>query len=370
LIKTYRDKNLFYKIATKEDDDSLRELLSDNSMDSWVNLSLEKEPSYFNAQNLMGESYTMIATDKSINKKIGMYSCSYMQMHLNTKKREVAYFGELRVDKEHRNKIRVLKHGYKSLKTLLPNRATEPIYITSIASQNYKARRVLEAKLKEMPKYIPLAEMSTLVFSTSFKSKNIKLQQASKKDISRVVKFYNKCASSYQFSPHLDELWLSELSDAKGLNINDFYVLENANKEIEACFALWDQREFKQSVIKSYKKPLNAVRPLYNLFAKFTKRVELPRENTMIEQIYIAFLATSKSEPYLELIQEAASIAKSKGAKACVLGLSSQHPNLKFLKNNLKANVYKTFIEMVSFGDVSKIELNKNLLIQPEVALL
>lgn len=370
MIKTYQDKNLFYKIASKVDDESLRELLSDNSMDSWVNLSLEKEPSYFNAQNLMCESYTMVATDTLTKKQIGMYSCSYMQMHLNGKNQEVAYFGELRVDKEHRNKIRVLKSGYKSLKTLLPKRDVEPMYITSIASQNYKARRILEAKLKGMPKYIPLAEMSTLVFSTSFKSKNIKLQKASKKDITRVVNFYNKCASSYQFSPHLDELWLSELSDAKGLNIDDFYILENSNKEIKACFALWDQREFKQSVIKSYKKPLNTIRSLYNLFAKFTKRLELPKENTMLEQIYITFLATTKSELYLELIQEAASIAKSKGAKACVLGLSSQHPNLEFLKNRLKANVYKTFIEMVSFGDVSKIEINKNLLIQPEVALL
>ena len=78
MIETYQDENLLYKIASKVDEESLRELLSDNSMDSWVNLSLEKEPSYFNAQNLMGESYTMIATDTSIKKKIGMYSCSYM----------------------------------------------------------------------------------------------------------------------------------------------------------------------------------------------------------------------------------------------------------------------------------------------------
>jgi hypothetical protein len=370
LSKIYQDKNLLYKIATKEDDESLRALLRDNSMDSWVNLSLEKEPSYFSAQNLMGESYTMVATDTQSKKQIGMYSCSYMQMHLNGTKREVAYFGELRVDKEHRNKIRVLKNGYKSLHTLLPNRDINSLYITSIANQNYKARRVLEAKLKEMPRYIPLAEMSTLIFSTSFKSKNMKLQKASKKDVTRVVNFYNKCASSYQFSPYLDELWLSDLSDAKGLNINDFYILENSNKDIEACFALWDQREFKQSVIKSYKKPLNIIRPLYNVFAKLTKRLELPKENSMLEQIYIAFLATTNSELYLELIQEAASLAQDKGAKACVFGLSSKHPNLNFLKNALKANVYKTCIEMVSLQDEVKIELNKNLLIQPEVALL
>ena len=365
----YKDKNLVYTMATLDDDNSLRRLLSENSMDSWVNISLEKEPSYFNAQNLMGQSYTMIATDTVIKKKVGMYSCSYMQMYLNQKVQEIAYFGELRVDEEHRNKIRILKNGYKSLKTLLPYREKESLYITSLASQNYKARRVLEARLKGMPTYTPIGEMSTLIFATSFKNENKKIIKASEKDISRIVKFYNKCAKRYHFSPHLTQTWLSELSVEKGLSINDFYIFEH-NGEIEACFALWDQREFKQSVIKSYKKPLSTFRPLYNIFAKYTKRLELPKENTRLEQVYIAFFATTKSELHLELIQEAASIAKAKGVKACILGLSSQHPNLKSLQKKLKANVYKTCIEIVGFEYKVKIELNKNLLIQPEVALL
>jgi len=369
--EVYTDSNLLYRRATKDDDETLKRLLSENSMDSWVNLCLERSPSYFDAQGLMGESYTMIASDIQENKSVGMYSCSYMNMHINTKEENIAYFGELRLHKEYRNKIRVLKNGYKSLQKLLPVQKSSPIYITSIASENTKARRVLEANLKGMPKYTPLAEMSTLIFSTQFLSKRKKLRIASQEDIPRLVKFYNHKAQSYQFSPCLNEEWLSGLSSERGLDINDFYIREDAHGDIEACFALWDQRMFKQTVIKSYKAPLSLVRPLYNLFAKLSNRVELPKENSMLEQMYISFFACDKRGLVLECIKEAASLARVKGASSCVLGLSSQHPSLALIKRKLKANVYKTCIEMVHFEDEQQdILLNEGLLIQPEVALL
>ncbi len=371
MSKAYTDRNLLYRNANKDDDEALKKLLSENSMDSWVNLSLERNPSYFDAHGLMGESHTMIAYDTHEDKCVGMYSCTYMNLHVNAEEQNTAYLGELRVDEKYRNKIRVLRYGYKSLEKLLPMQKDAPIYITSIASENTKARRVLEANLNGMPTYRPLAEMSTLIFSTQFSCKSKKSRAASLEDIPSLVSFYNHKAKSYHFSPCLSEAWLNGLSPEIGLDINDFYIRENADGEIEACFALWDQRRFKQSVIKSYRAPLSWLRPLYNVFARLTQRVELPKENSMLEQVYISFFACGKSGLFVGCLKEAASLAKAKGASSCVLGLSSQHNSLALLKRELKANVYRTCIEMVGFDDgQQEAELNKEFLIQPEVALL
>lgn len=367
----YQDANMLYRRADSDDDKALREMLSQNSMDSWVNLSFEREPSYFDAHNIMGESYTMVAVDTNTNSYVGMYTCTYMDMYLNGDVQEVAYLRELRLNEKYRNKIRILKNGYKSLHTLLPKKEIEPLYITSVASQNSKARKVLEAGLKGMPTYTPLAKMNTLIFSSDFTPEQKKLKQATKQDVTRIAKFYKSFISSYQFAPHISEQWLSELPAKTGLSIGDFYIVEDGSGNIETCLALWDQRAFKQSVIKGYKPPLCQLRPLYNLFAKLSTRVLLPQVNSMLEQIYIAFFACTNDELQLDAIKEAAQIAKSKGASSCILGLSSEHPSVDVLKKKLKADVYETDIEMVNLdGKEATLMLDKERLIQPEVALL
>lgn len=366
----YQDKNILYRRANVDDDKALREMLHENSMDSWVNLSFEREPSYFAAQNLMGKSYTMVAIDTDTNHYVGIYTCTYMDMHLNGTIKEVAYLRELRVNTNYRNKIRILKNGYISLKTLLPEKEVEPLYITSIASQNYQARRVLEAKIKGMPLYTPVAKMNTLIFSTEFTCRQKRLRKVCKEDIPKLVEFYNKHASSYQFSPSLSEPWLFELPSSRALYLDDFYIFEDEDGAIEACLALWDQRAFKQSVIKGYKKPLKQLRPLYNLHATLTKRVLLPQPNSMLEQIYIAFFVCKRDELYLDILKEASQLAKTKKATSCILGLSCEHPKVTMLKKKLKANLYETDIEIVTLNPEQKIELDTRFLVQPEVALL
>lgn len=367
----YQDANILYRRADVDDDKALREMLSQNSMDSWVNLSFEREPSYFDAQNIMGESYTMVAIDTNTNSYVGMYTCTYMDMYINGDIQEVAYLRELRLDEAYRNKIRILKNGYKSLRTLLPKKETEPLYITSVASQNTKARRVLEAGLKGMPTYISLAKMNTLIFSSSFIPEQKRLKQATKQDIARILKFYNDHMASYQFAPCVSEQWMNTLPAKTGLSIDDFYIVEDEGGNIEACLALWDQRAFKQSVIKGYKTPLRQLRPLYNFFAMLSTRVLLPQINSMLGQIYISFFVCQNDELQLDIIKEAAQLAKSKGASSCILGLSAGHPNSDVLKKRLKADIYETDIELVNLdANKATLILDKERLIQPEVALL
>jgi len=52
---------IVYRQARREDDECIRSLLRNNDMDSWVRMSLEREPSFFLGENLMGESVAVVA---------------------------------------------------------------------------------------------------------------------------------------------------------------------------------------------------------------------------------------------------------------------------------------------------------------------
>lgn len=369
----YRIKDTLYRLATPKDDTTLKRLLHENPMKSWVNISTEREPSYFDGASLMGETYALIAHDAIVEENIiGMYSCSYLPVHIDGKPERIGYLGGLRVASEFRHKIHYIKHGFEAIKKILSSRATVQFYFTSIASENTIARRLLEANMSGMPCYSPVGEMTTIIFSVNQGKNGGKLVQASSEDISDIVSYYNKRASSYQLSPYLSEEWLQNTAGHPGLDISDFWLLRDKNGVLRCCFALWDQRAFKQSVVKGYKAPLKHLRILYNGYARMTKRVELPQAGKALEHLYVAFFACDDDDTDLavNVLKEAAYIARAKGATSCVMGISSHHVLLPILKHRLKPEIYRTQIEVVTLKGDDQYTNTSERIIQPEVALL
>lgn len=367
-----RIKDTLYCIASKDDDVFLRKLLRENSMSSWVTLSTEREPNYFKGVSLMGHSHTIIAKGAD-NKKniIGMFTLTNMSVHINRRKEQTGYFGSLRINSEYQHKIRFIKQGFSVVKKMIPTQTTVPFFFTSIASDNKKARRLLEANIDGMPHYSPKGQMTTMALSVKRGNYTGILEQATHDDLAQIVAFYNRIMSAYQFSPYLTEKWLQDLDGGNGLTLDDFWIARDADGIIRCCLALWDQRPFKQSVIKGYRKPLMQFRWLYNVHARLTKRVELPAVGNELDYVYIAFFASDDDKIALRAIQEAIYLAQRKQASSCLLGLSSKHKLLVQLQSALKPSIYRTEIETVVLDrDKGYQPCLDNLIIQPEIALL
>ena len=395
--KEYRVEGIIYRIAQEQDAPLLQELLRDGAMDSWVQIALEREPNYFDAEGLMGESLTVIAHNaEDSSAVIGMYSYTLFRLFVMGVEESVAYLGSLRVHPNYWHKIRFLKEGFHSIEKLIPNSTTLPFCITSIASENTKARRILESNIKGMPKYHFITQMNTYAFATDggilppYKlqsgrvgashhntqntTNSNRLQQATKEHIPHIVTFHNTLAKEYNLAPILETTWLEQLDGSKGLTIEDFYLLRDDDGAIEAMYALWDQRKIKQTVIKGYKTPLNTLRPLYNLYAKAFGHLTLPKEGEALEQIYISFFVCNFSDisKQLQLLKEASSHIKARGASIAIIGLDSRHPLCDTIEHKLKAKRYQTNIDAVFLGRDSwdEYETFKNISMKPEVALL
>lgn len=341
-------------------------------MQGWVRLSLQRMPSYFTSEDLIGKSRTVIALDaEKDNEVIGMYRTTFMPFYYNGRLVKGGYLGELRVNKAFRNRLRILRHGFDSIHPLnLPESATTPIWFTSIASDNFKARRLLESNNPRLPSYTPVGELLTMAISVRRGRRTTLLQTAQQGDIPSICQLHNRQASRYQFATHLDAEWLHGLTGSQGLSLEDFLVYRDA-EGIQACIAVWDQRTIKQVIVQGYRPPLNRLRPLVNLFATLIGKPKLPAPNDRLEHVYLAFFAfTKRAEQHaVHLLQEALHIAKEKHADTALLGVSAGNPLLPRLRARLHPVIYTTCIETVSWNDIKQPE-HHEAMVQPEIALL
>jgi len=371
-MNIYKAHDISYRIATKKDEAVLKRLLNKNVMDSWVNITLRKEPNYFDADTLMGESITVIAhKTEDETAVIGMYACTLFKLFFSGKKESIIYLNSLRINPYFRHKIRFLKEGFNSINKVISFKATVPFMVTSIASENFNAKRMLESNLKGMPRYVPLAQMSSFSFLARQNKDPLLSSRANSSDVISMLKFYHSVSRCYDFAPVLDESWLRTLDGSKGLNIEDFFIVKNPDGEIEAMFALWDQRKIKQVVIESYRAPLDRFRSIYNLYAKISANLILPKEGDALQQVFISFFVTLSKDTgwVLKILKEASSLIAEKNADFCTIGFSSNDPFCTIMRDKLKAKEYKTDIEAVFLSSATQSEINISHL-KPEIALL
>jgi hypothetical protein len=343
------------RIAGKSDDADLRAMLRANSMPSWVTMSIEREPSFLASLNRFGRECAVIARDGPT--PVGMYLCAEHPVHINGQPTNFGYLGGLRVNPTYRHRLRVLRDGYASIRKLAGTTSQDTWY-TSIATENVAARRLLEARLRELPLYVAQGELLTLALPRA-RGRRLGLWRRPKvAEVISMCQFHNTAAARYQLAPALTP----ERADATGA---DFFVREVAG-EIDACMALWNQQAYKQVVARAYRQPLATALPLYNLWAGLTKRITLPALNQQLDQSFLAFFAprTEDASEFVPLVQDALAISRS---EVLTLGLHASHPALPALIRTFQPAIYRTIVYAVCFDLPPQWDGRP---VQPEVAAL
>ena len=362
----YSRAGIHYSRVRPEERAAVREALRKNPMDSWVITSLDRDPF---ADEGPGRFVPMRARDAN-GELAGLYSCALTHLHLGGQRVEACYLGGLRLCGKYRGRVGILKGGFESIPFLVPEIRSAALSFTSIASENVRARRVLEAGLAGMPRYLFLGDMETFAVSVRRGRSFGLLERALDSDIAELAAFYNKTSGRFDLSPVLEEKWLSGPSLSGFPMIRNFLV-HRKNGRIKACLALWDQREYRQIIVQGYRSPLDILRPFCSFCCRLTRRPSLPVPGSRLEQVFIAFRATDPSIAYLEraFIQEALAAASHMGADSVLLGISPSSQNRDDLRQKLKPFVYATRIYSVELhNDLRPPSLSG--IVQPEAALL
>jgi hypothetical protein len=298
---------------------------------------------------------------------------------VNGKQQRVGYLGGLRLDSRHSGRFDILRRGYAFFKEL-QNRAPADLFFTSVAADNLRARQFLERGLPGMPRYQFIGEFTTLLLSlegnrgarSSAANQTIPGEaNAGFPSSERLAACLREHNAAYQLAP----CWsVNELTGLQplGLSLADFRVRQEAG-QIVSCAALWDQRAFKQTVIRGYGAALARARPFINLAARFSKVPRLPPPGTTLAHAMISHVVAEPREPEAlsELIKELCSLSMDKRIGFLTLGLAANDPRISVVRKSYKCLEYRSRLYVVHWPgrSGSAADLDERAL-QPELALL
>ena len=380
-----RASRVRFDVANRADDAELRRLIRETPMPGHISISLEREPNYFADAEIPGESKkTILARDGG--RLICAGSCAIRLRFVNGQCRRVGYLGGLRLGDRHAGRFDILRRGYAFFRELQADNPAE-FYFTSIAADNTRARMFLERGLPGMPRYEPIGEYVTVIIATNGGRRAVELSsrngtsesggettnqgKASLCYGSELISFLNKCNQACQFAPCWSAEELAALQPL-GLRASDFQIQRHGS-QIRTCVALWDQRCFKQTVIKDYTPWLALVRPLINVCAGIMSRPRLPAAGTALASAFVSHLGirTVEENKLVELIGNLRTPTYRRGIEHLTCGFAANDPRLAEVRRRFGCREYRSQLYVVHWPGVGSkaCDLDGRYL-APEVALL
>lgn len=336
--------------AAPEDDPELRRLLRDNPMAGEIQVSLEREPNAFLAAGVEGEPHRTIVARGS-DGIVGMGSRAVWNVFLNGEPCRLGYLSQLRVDRAHRGRKRLLKAGYDLLRSFRGS-DEKPFDLTSIVADNEVARRLLGAGVPGLPKYQPIEEWSTLVVPTTSWSKHVGIERGAPGLLAGVASCLERNRRRYQFAPRFSAADLTSPERSRGLKAEDFF-LAMSGSDVVGCAALWDQSGFKQVVVRGYAPRLSRWRPWINRLSPMLGAPRLPEPGQRLPHAYLSHLAVDGDDPaiFQALVEAAYAEAKARRYVYVVIGLAARHPWRSWLLRRFKPRTYSSVLYAVHWED-------------------
>ncbi|HXI72548.1 MAG TPA: hypothetical protein VNN22_19570 [Verrucomicrobiae bacterium] len=373
-LTTVHTGRLPFALATPADDADIRRLLRENPMPGQITLTLEREPDYFADADLPGtEKQTIIANEGGRMVCVG--NCSIRERFVNGQPRRVGYLGGLRLDSRATGRFDILRRGYEFFRELQTDKPAD-YYFTSIAADNLPARKFLERGLPGMPAYEFAGEFVTLLIGTPGTvparcGVDGKLTVPGVPDTGALFANLHDVNRSFQFAP----CWTTDEITALrplGLRSEDFQII-STGRSVITCAALWDQRAFKQTVIRGYSPWLAMARPAVNFAARIIGKPRLPAAGSVLAHAFVSHLAVEPENPdaLIALIAKLRMCAAGRRIGFLMLGLAANDPRLTLLRRKFNGREYRSRIYVVRWpglgGSASELDGRCH---GPEVALL
>ena len=365
-----------FRLATITDDPDLRQLLRENPMQGEISVSLEREPDLFMAGSIEGERHhTIVARDRSRGRPVGMASRSVYSGFLNGRPSLLGYLSQLRVDRQYRGRAGLLSQGYALMRSLRTG-SDQPFDLTTIVSDNHKARRVLGAGLSGIPTYQELEPFTTLMLplwrnKKTRLPKDCAIERGSAGHVEDIAACLERNRVRYQFAPRWTPQDLLSPERSRGLAPEDFFVAVRRGTVI-GCVALWDQSGFKQIVVRNYGATMRRWRPIVEISARLLGTPRLPSPGRPIPHVYLSHVAIDDDSVVVfgALLARAYNEARARRHACLVAGFAERHPFLKVVRR-YRAWTYSSILYAVCWeGGKAAVERIDRRVPHLEVGLL
>jgi hypothetical protein len=259
------------EIARTEDDAELRALMRMTPMRGAIDVTLRREPSFFDAACVEGPFHqVLIAREQTTRRIVGMGSRSVRLCWVDGCVQPVGYLGGLRLLPEARHAT-VLMRGYRELARLHGDGRTL-FYLTTIADGNQPAMAALTGARAGLPLYHELGRYLTFVLSvrqrvSARRDPDLRITALGAQDIAALVEFVNATGRHRLFAPHVT-------ADDFGPGATTFRGLAPdrvlgafRGDRLVGTLAAWDQSSFRQTVVERYRGAVRWWKPFYGIYA-------------------------------------------------------------------------------------------------------
>ncbi len=350
--------------ATQRDNMSLLKLLRESPMPGNIRISLEREPDFFRAAKLESElHHVAVARDIVTGEPFAMCSRSVRQRFVNGSPRKVGYLSQLRIAGQSRVSRRsLLRTGFEWLRRTRQSDEAD-FDITTIIEDNVTARRLLTAQLPGLPVYRELESISTMLvpIQRARVSRVVRIIQGEPALLPSIVETLRRFNSRHQFAPCWES---SDLLSEHGPGLEKFLVALSGDRVL-GCVAFWDQRGFKQAVVRGYAMGLRYSRWILNALG-----ARLPPRGGVLAMAFSSHLAVEEDDPEVFTALMGAALNFARGHSSCrwlVLALASRHPLISALRR-FRPREYKSLLYLVhSSGQAAQLDAR---IPHVEVALL
>lgn len=349
-----------FTLATADDEAELREVLSSTPMEGRISISFAREPSFFAAAPVDGKLVQIVVgRDLEQGRIVGMGSRTAGPRYVNQQPMTVGYLGGLRVLPQYRGQGGLIARGYRFLRQLHEDQSA-PYYLTTIAADNEIALQTLAAGRGNLPTYHPLGDYITISLNPVSASRidrnlsTISTRLATIDDREQIISFLNAHGPRRQFFPAYDSsdlFW--EHGWLHGLQPHDV-MLAFRGDQLVGTWAAWDQRRFKQTIIRGYDRWLTLARPAYNLSATLRKRATLPAPGSVLAAHYGAILVVAEDDANIcrRLIGATSRELLHRGDRLVLLGMHASDPLLPIART-VGGREYVTRLYLVFWPDQS-----------------
>jgi hypothetical protein len=350
-----------FALAQPDDDAELRALLRRSVIPGAVRIAFTREPNYFGDAGLAGRDDVTL-TARRAGQLVGMGRCSVHTLFRNGRPRRIGYLGELRVDPRLPATPRMLRDGYQ----FLSRHVSADGFFTSIASDNERARRVLERGAAfGLPAYEKLCDLVTLVAPVRTSSRR---PDATTREGDLVPFLANSARQS-----HLTLAWTADQWRAlagHGIRPQSFAIAHHHGR-IAGAAAIWDQRRFRQTVVDGYTGGLSIARPLINTMQMLRGCAPLPPPGSVLAQGVLLGAGVVDPDDWRLLWPALEARAAAMELQWLAIARDARDADLPVLRRLLRAREYRTALYAVAWHDgPSWPEPWDTRYFRPEVALL
>ncbi len=339
--------------AGPADDAALRRLLRETPMDGEVQVAFAREPDFFQAAAVEGETTTVAAWDEG--RVVALFSRSVRDCWVDGAPARLPYLSALRIAPGYRQSRRLLQLGFDWVRRL---EEADPQAlrwsITTVVSDNTRARRLLEAHLPGLPRYVPQEDLVTLAATPwpplRLQVPGVVVRSATAADEGELGALLGRWGQRHELGPVWDGGIFTDGARGRGLSW-DAVTVATRGGHLVGCVATWDQRPYKQTLVTGYGGHLRFTRRLVNLLGPLLRAPHLPPPGGELRHATLSHLAVDDDDP--EVLAALVGHAHDRVEVGHLTTmLAARHPLLPRLRALLRPREYRSTLYRVGFGEV------------------